>query len=494
MIVGRFRRAYLIAGLSAVGLMAAGSPGTGGAAVAAAGANDWPQWRGPTGTGSAAADAAPPTTWGETKNVKWKVKLPGEGSSTPIVWGDKVFIQAAIPTGKSGETSKTAEPAKAADAPPAAQAEPRTVRPPGGPAGPGGPGGPGRRGRPRGGGGFGGGPPPTQVYQFALLCLDRASGKTLWQKTLREEVPHEGHHKDHGFSSHSPVTDGQVVIAYFGSRGLHCLDLDGNLKWSADLGKMKTKNGFGEGSAPALHGDTVVVKWDHEGPGFIAAFDKATGKERWRQARDEDTSWSSPVVVEHAGRAQVIAAASKKVRSYDLATGAPLWEVGPLTANVIPTPVAAGDMVYLISGFRGAQLFAVKLGRTGDLTGTDAVVWQHKKATPYVPSPLLHDGRLYFFSGNNAVLTVLDAAGGKPVVDTERLEEMQNVYASPVAAGGHVYLVARNGVTQVLKAEADKVEVVATNTLDDRLDASPAVAGKEIFLRGQASLYCIAEK
>lgn len=443
--------------------------------------NNWPQWRGPQGTG-AVAEASPPTQWSETQNLKWKVPLPGEGSGTPIIWGDKIFIQTAISAGKS--------PGEGAGQSPAAQQAP--PRQPGQPGVPGGRPSPGQRPGGRPGGGFGGGAAPTTAYKFDVLCLDRATGKTLWQKTVAQTVPHEGHHRDHSFASYSPVTDGKVLISFFGSRGLHCLDLDGNVKWSKDLGKMQTRNGFGEGSSPALHGNTVVVVWDHEGKDdFVAAFDRETGKELWRTPRSEDTGWSTPLIVEHEGRAQVITSGANKVRSYDLETGKQIWEVGPLTTNVIPAPVAGDGMVYVMSGFRGAQLFAIKLGKTGDLAGTDAIVWEHKKGTPYVPSPLLYQGRLYFFSGNNAILSVFDAKTGKPIIDTARLEEMQNVYASPVGAGDHVYLTARNGVTQVIKAGGEKLEVVATNKLDERIDASPAVVGKQIFLRGEKSLYCI---
>ncbi|QOV92017.1 PQQ-binding-like beta-propeller repeat protein [Humisphaera borealis] len=454
---------------------------------------NWPQWRGPQATG-AVAEASPPTTWGEGKNVKWKVALPGEGSSTPIVWDNKLFLLAAVSTGKAGQPVAGAGPAAQ---PAGEQPPPRPAPGPGGPGGPPGrrPGGrPGGFGGPGGGGGFGGGAAPTQAYQFAVLCLDRVTGKTLWQKNVAEVVPHEGHHRDNNFASYSPVTDGKVLIAFFGSRGLHCLDLDGNIKWSKELGKMQTRNSFGEGGSPALYGNTVVVQWDHEGQDdFIAAFDKDTGKELWRAPRNEATGWSTPLIVEHEGKPQVITANTSKVISYDLATGKQIWEVGPLTANVIPSPVYANGMLYVMSGFRGAECFAIKLGKTGNLTGTDAIVWQHRKGTPYVPSPLLYRDRLYFFSGNNAVLSALDAKTGKPLIDSERLEEMQNVYASPVGAGDYVYLTARNGVTQVIKATSDKLEVVATNRLEEGIDASPAVVGKTMYLRGTKSLYCIGE-
>jgi outer membrane protein assembly factor BamB len=306
-------------------------------------------------------------------------------------------------------------------------------------------------------------------------------------------VPHEGHHRDHGFASHSPVTDGQHIYSWFGSRGLYCYDLKGGLKWQKDFGKIRAANGFGEGNSPALFGNTLVVNWDHEGDDFIAAFDKTTGKELWRNPRDEKTTWTTPLVLQHEGKPQVIVSASQRIRSYDLATGKQIWECGGMTANVIPTPVSDFGMVYAISGFRGNSLLAIKLGRNGDLTDTDAIVWKHGKSTPYVPSPLLYGDKLYFFGGNNAVFSCFDAKTGKALIDAERLEGPSGFYASPVGAGGRVYLAGRNGTSLVLK-NSDKLEILATNKLDEKFDASPAVVGKELFLRGHEYLYCLAEK
>jgi outer membrane protein assembly factor BamB len=431
------------------------------------------------------AHADPPTTWAEDKNVKWKVKIPGRGTASPVVWGDSIFIQTAIAA--AGGESEAASPA-----PPTGQR--------GGPGGPGGPGGRrGGRGGGGGGGGFGAGPKPTSPYKFVLLCLDRKTGQTRWERVVREEIPHEGHHQDHGFSSYSAVTDGQLVFAYFGSRGLHCLDMDGNAKWSKDLGKMETRNGFGEGSSPALHEDTIVINWDQDGSGedFIVAFDKNSGEQRWRQPRDESQTWSTPLVVRHDGQAQVITTATGKVRSYDLKTGKQVWESPGLTANTIPSPVANEDMVFATAGFRGSALYAIKLGGSGDLTGTDSIAWTGKRvARRYVPSPLLYGNRLYMFSGNNGVLSCFDTKTGKPIVEQQRIDDLEGVYASPVGAAGHVYLVGRNGATVVIKHldQTDKIEPIATNELKDRFDASPALVGKELFLRGQESLYCISEE
>ena len=444
---------------------------------------NWPQWRGPLATGVAPA-ASPPVEWSKDKNLKWKVKIPGHGTATPIIWENRVFIQTAIPTGKKVDLpDKDARPGAEAKPQADAATKPNDVEKDK----------KGDKKSSRGGGGRRGmSVAPTQSHQFVLLCLDRQSGKELWQKVAREELPHEGHHRDHGFSSHSPITDGEHVFAYFGSRGLHCYDLEGNAKWSKDLGRMQTKNGFGEGSSPALHGDTIVVNWDHEGEDFIVAFNKRTGKELWRQPRDEDTSWATPLVVEHDGKPQVITAATNRIRSYDLLTGKTVWECEGLTPNTIPSPVSADGMVYLTSGYRGNKLYAIRLGATGDVTDTEAIVWRHEKSTPYVPSPLLHDNRLYFFASNNGILSAFDVKTGKSLFGPDRIEGLQGVYSSPVAAAGKVYLVGRNGTAVVIKS-GDQLEILATNRLDERMDASPAVAGRELFLRGHEHLYCIAE-
>lgn len=452
-------------------------------AVLGANPGNWPQWRGPHANGTA-ADAAPPLTWSETQNVKWKFRIPGYGTSTPIIWGDQVFVVSAEGTGKKSEGAGAApagnERAPGAGAPPPGGGEGRP-----------------RRGRP-GGGGPGGGPggmrgeTPDEIHRWMVLSLDRATGKEKWRQVLKEVQPHEGHHKDHGFASFSPVTDGERLYVFLGSRGLHCLDLNGKVLWSQDLGRMQTRNGFGEGGSAAVHGDVVVVNWDHEGDDFIAAFDTRTGKERWRQKRDEGTGWTTPLVVQVGGKPQVVVNASGRIRAYDLEAGNELWSCAGMTANAIPTPVAANGILYATSGFRGAALLAIRLGQSGDLTGGDAIVWKHAKNTPYVPSPLYVDDRIYLYSGNNAMLSVFDARNGQVLVDAVRVPGISGVYASPVAAAGRVYLLGREGTAVVLK-RADQLEVLATNRLDDSFDASPAVVGKQLFLRGHENLYCISE-
>jgi len=412
----------------------------------------WPQWRGPLATG-VAPNANPPLEWSEEKNIRWKIEIPGKGSSSPIVWGDRVYVTTAIPTGKSATSAS----------PESGDSRRRGIA-------------------------------ATDVLQFALLAISRRDGKIVWQRTAVETLPHEGTHPDGTWASNSPITDGEHIIASFGSRGIFCYDMAGKLIWQKDLGDMSTRNSFGEGNSPALHGNTLVVNWDHEGNDFIVAFDKRTGKELWKADRDEPTSWSTPLVVAHAGKPQVIVNATNRVRSYDLANGKLIWENTGTTANAIPSPVAAEDMVYVTGGFRGSALFAIRFaGATGDLSNSTAVVWKHSEDTPYVPSPLLYDGKLYFLKVNSGILSCFNAKTGEPHYSRQRLESIANIYASPVGAAGRVYFLSRDGVTMVIKNSAS-FEVLATNKLEDDTDASPALVDDEMYLRGRKFLYCIAEK
>lgn len=412
----------------------------------------WPQWRGPLATG-VAPSARPPVHWSETKNVRWKVEVPGRGLSTPVVWGDLVVVTAAVPI------AKPLQPLAAA-APPA-RAHPAVSG-------------------------------PTTAYAFQVLAYDRKDGKERWKTTVREAFPHEGTHQDGTYAGGSAVTDGERIYAFFGSRGLHALDMKGRKLWEKDLGLMNIKLGFGEAASPALHGDRLVVTWDHEGESFIVALDTKTGKELWRAPRDEKTTWATPLVVLQGETAHVVTSATNRVRSYDLATGKLLWDGPGLTPNTIPTPVSDGDIVYLTAGFRGNALLAVKLAAAkGDVTGTPAILWRYDQDTPYVPSPLLYAGGLYFLKSNSAILTRLDAKSGEKHF-SGRLEGLENVYASPVAASGRVYVLDRAGATAVLDAGKD-LKVLAVNKLDDSFDASPALAADDLYLRGRKHLYRISE-
>ncbi len=413
----------------------------------------WPQWRGPQATG-VAPNANPPVEWSQDKNIRWKLDVPGSGHATPIVWENQIFVLTAI------ETDKTAETTPSDDHLPAW-----------------------RRGR---------GNQPENVLHFAVLAIDRKNGTVSWQRVAREELPHEGTHGTGSWASNSAVTDGEHLYAYFGSRGLYCYDLQGNLKWEKDLGDMRTRHSFGEGSSPALHGDKLVINWDHEGQSFIITLDKNSGKEIWRKKRDERTSWSTPLVVEHQGKPQVIVSATNRVRGYDLETGDLIWECGGMTVNAIPSPVYSDGIVYVTSGYRGSSLKAIRLADAkGDITDTDAVIWEHNRDTPYVPSPLLYKDAIYFLKVNKEILSCFNAKTGEKYYSQKRLEGIKGVYASPVGAADRVYFVGRNGVSVVIK-HGPEFEVLATNTLDDGFDASPAIVDDEIYLRGWEYLYCIS--
>ncbi len=412
---------------------------------------NWHQWRGPSANG-VAPHGDPPVRWSETTNIKWKAAIPGAGSSTPIVWQRRVFILTAI------ETDRTV------DSLPKPEAEPPggylTTR-------------------------------PKNYYRFVVICFDRDTGRICWQRVADEALPHEGHHPSHGYASASPTTDGRYLYASFGSRGIYCYDLDGRLQWKRDLGDMVTRFGWGEGSSPVLHGNSLVVDWDHEGQSSLVVLDAETGKTRWKVDRDEVSGWATPLVIDHGSVTQVVVNAPRRVSSYDLATGKLIWECGGQTVNAIPSPVANGDVVICMSGFRGSAAYALPLDSTGDLTDGDRIVWHHDRSTPYVPSPLLYDDSLYFTRSNSAILTCLSAATGQPRWEDERLSDVSSFYGSPAGAAGRVYLVGRDGTTVVIKHQP-QLEILAVNRLDDPIDASPAIVAGQMFLRGKKHLYCIA--
>jgi outer membrane protein assembly factor BamB len=413
---------------------------------------NWGQWRGPLANGVAPL-GNPPTNWDENTNVKWKVKIPGKSTASPIVWGDQILLITAIKTDREVEL-----PPPPADPP----KNPFNIQ------------------------------RPKNVYQFVVMSIDRRTGQTLWQQMVKEEVPHEGHHPDASFASASPMTDGKQIYVSFGSRGVYCFDMAGNQKWTRDLGKMMIYNTFGEGSSPVAHGDSVVLNWDHQGGSFITLLDARTGETKWKVDRDENTSWATPLVVDHAGRTQVIVNGTKRVRSYDLKTGDVIWECGGQVLAAIPCPVTDGNLVFAMTGYTGNSLYAIPLDSTGDITDTDKIAWKRKEpGTPYVPSPLLYGESLYFTGSNKGILSVLDAKTGQPVIDRKRLEGVANIYASPVGAADRVYLTSREGNTVVLK-RGSELEILATNKLDDRIDASAAIVGNQIILRGNENLYCIS--
>jgi tetratricopeptide (TPR) repeat protein/outer membrane protein assembly factor BamB len=417
-------------------------------------ARGWAQWRGPLATG-VAPHADPPVRWSEGENVRWKRAVPGKGHSSPVLWGERVFLTTAVPFGD--ELGPIVD-----DAPGAHDSAPVTRR-----------------------------------QRFLALALDRKDGAILWQATLREELPHEGGHVTGSYASASPATDGEVLIAPFGSRGLFALDLAGEVLWRQDLGRMATKHAHGEGSSPLLAGGSVVVVWDHEGESFVAAFDRRTGVERWRVARDEQTSWASPIAVEREGRTQVVVSGTKRIRAYDLVDGALLWQCGGLSSNVVCSPVSDGAVVFAGSSYESQALLAIDLARArGEITDGEAVLWARRRATPYVPSLLLVSDTLYFLHHYQGFLARVSARTGAQPERAFRLEDVDDVYASPVSAAGRVYVTDRSGLTVVLRhvaAGGGELEVLARNRLEDCFSASAALAGRELFLRGERSLYCLAQ-
>ncbi|MDB6131700.1 MAG: outer rane biosis protein BamB [Verrucomicrobiales bacterium] len=412
---------------------------------------NWPAWRGPLANG-VAPEANPPTVWSETNNVRWKVELPGKGHSGPIVFGDRVFITAAVPVGEK-------LPPVFDDAP-----------------------------------GVHDSVPVTQRHQFTVMAFDRANGKMVWTKVAKEEFPHEGGHYAGSLASNSPVTDGELLIVSFGSRGLYCYDLKGNLMWHKDLGRMHTLHSHGEGSSPVIYKDWVILCWDNEGDSFLYAFDKRTGKERWKTRRDEKTSWATPLIVEVEGKPQILTSATRRVRGNDFETGADIWEASGLAQNAVASPVAYQGVAIFGNSYDFQAMLAVKLsGAKGNVTNTKQVLWKLNRSTPYVPSPLLYGDTLYFLRHNQNVLARLDPLTGEFRDSAIRLEGIGDfIFASPVGGGGRIYVTGRDGVTVVLKHDR-KNEALAVNKLEDSFSASAAVAGRELFLRGERFLYCLAE-
>jgi outer membrane protein assembly factor BamB len=327
-----------------------------------------------------------------------------------------------------------------------------------------------------------------------VQARSRQDGSLLWEQVARESVPHESHYLDSSWSAASPIVDGERLYVHFGSNGTYTYDLEGNLLWSVDLGDMTTRRGFGEGSSPALYGDSLVINWDHEGDSFIVALDKRTGEELWRTERPgEVTSWTTPLVVERGGRTQIIISSTGYSRGYDFETGEEIWRLSGMTTNDIPTPLERDGVIYLASGYRGNMLQAVDLDKAkGDLEGTDAVLWQYDRDTPYVASVLLYGEQLYFIKHLRNIFSSLDAATGEHHF-TARLPGISNVYASPIAAAGRVYVFDRGGAAVVLK-HGTELEVLAENELDDGIDATPALVGSEMYIRGRHYLYAIASE
>ena len=420
--------------------------------AAPATARDWPHWRGPDGTGVAPSAGSLPETWSDESNVRWRVELPGRGASTPVAFGEHLFLTTAV----------------ALDERPA----------------------PGERGEFHGGGG------PQAEHEFVVLAIERATGEVAWERTVARGTPREGFHRSYGsHASMSPVTDGERLIASFASQGVYCFDLAGELLWHTDPEVvLEMRRQFGGGASPVLHGDSVILNLDQEGPSFLLVLDAATGEERWRVARDEPSTWGTPLVTDVDGTTQVILSGTHRTRGYDLEDGRVVWECGGLGLNAIPNPLRHGDSVIVMSGYRDPNLMAIALGESGDLTDTDAVLWQNAKGASYTPSPVLLDGRL-FCLGDRGNLSAFDAGSGAPLYVEERLPRGLEFKSSPIAVGDRLYLLAETGEVVVVRA-ADELEVLATipaltGAADDMFVASPIALDGALYLRGMHQLIAI---
>ncbi|MDA1015819.1 MAG: PQQ-binding-like beta-propeller repeat protein [Planctomycetota bacterium] len=415
-------------------------------------AHNWPAWRGPLATG-VAPHADPPVEWSETKNVRWKTEIPGVGHSTPIVWGDRIFLTTAVPYGD--------------------ELEPR----------------------------FSGAPGAhdnvavTRRHEFRILAINRANGEIIWSKTLKKELPHEGGHYTASLASNSPVTNGTSVFASFGSRGVFCLDFDGKVRWEKQFGVMNTKHGHGEGSSPVLFGDSLIVNWDHEGESFVVVLDQRTGEQKWKIARNEVTSWATPIVVEHNQQPQVIVCGSDRVRGYDLKNGDVIWECGGLSKNIVASPVAQDGMVFAASSYDTRAMLAIRLdGARGNISDSKNVAWSRATRTPYVPSPLLYGNSVYFLRHYQGILSRVSTESGDDILGSPyRLGSIDNVYASPVAAANRVYVTDLSGTTMIVSHTDEAPKLLGRNRLDENFSASMALVGKDLFLRGKHALYCIAD-
>jgi outer membrane protein assembly factor BamB len=385
-------------------------------------AGNWPGWRGPHGNGISDESTAP-LEWSAGNGVRWTAAIPGMGVSTPIVWDDRVFV-----TSSSGR----------------------------------------------------------QQRDLHLLCLARRDGTVLWHRRFFGSAPTRYFQGRSSMATPTPVTDGRHVWAFFGTGDLFCLDVDGELVWTRSLVQEyeRFQNRFGMASSPLLVGRMLVLQCDHWGQSYLLAMDKASGTNVWKADREENLSWTTPLITNVAGRTEIVVPGTLRVRSYDLDTGKQLWMVEGLTRDMVPTPVAGDGMIFVTCGPGGAS-YAIRAGGSGNITGSH-VAWRNPRGAPFVPSPLYLDGR-YYLINDTGIVTCLDGKSGKPLKQ-QRIGE--KFTASPVAAAGRLYFVDETGATTVLSAD-ENVEILARNELDENVLSSPAVSHGELFIRGMSHLYCI---
>ena len=416
-------------------------------------AANWPQWRGPDGSGIS-TEKNLPATWTPTTNIKWKAAIPGRGHSSPIVWGNRIFVTTAV----EGDVVPGAK-AVTHMAGDKEFLHPDSVG-------------------------------ANRKHQFKVIALNRETGKIVWESLAWEGTPYDNRHRKSSYAASTPATDGKMVYAFFGTEGLYAYDFNGKLAWKAQLGKLGTV-GMGTGTSPILFNNLVIVQCDEDNgeASFIVALDKKTGKEAWRTPRKIQVSWSTPLLVKTATRSELITSGTETIVSYDPATGKELWQHKGVESNAIPSPVANNDTVFLVAGFPAKIAMAIKLGGSGDLTGSSNVPWKYAKGTAYVPSPILYGDYLYLTT-DRGILTCIDAKTGEVKYEGGRIPIPATFTASPVAFEGKILMTSEDGDTFIVKA-GPKHEVLATNSIGEPVYASPAIADGRIFIRGEKNLYCI---
>jgi outer membrane protein assembly factor BamB len=419
--------------------------------------SNWPQWRGPDSQGIS-NEKNLPTEWSETKNVLWKTALPGRGFSQPIIWGRKVFLTTDIEGGPEPTGYK----------PPKRVIGEKEFKHPDWDG-------------------------ADKLHTFKTLCLDRDSGKILWERTSYEGRVYDYRHKRGNYAAPTPVTDGRYIYTYFGSEGVYCYDFNGKLIWKKSLGPIGTI-GMGVGTSPVLSQNTLILLCDQEFDGkesFMTALDKKTGKEVWRVKRPVQVSWSTPVIIKTPQRVELIVSGNEFLISYDPNTGNEIWRTAGLKSHAIATPVVGHGLVILSSGFPSKVITAVKLGGQGNLDNTDKIAWRYNKGTSYVPSPILYGDYVYLMS-DGGILTCLNAKTGEVVYEGGRVPVATKFYgASPVAFEDKILLTSDDGDTFVIKA-GPKHEVLGTNSIGEPCRTSIAIADGKLFIRGEKHLFCIA--
>jgi outer membrane protein assembly factor BamB len=417
---------------------------------------NWPQFRGPNGAGLSTSARAP-DKWSAAENVDWKRDLPGRSWSSPIVWGNRIFLTAVVNLGTS-ETPKK--------------------------------------------GLYLGGDrptPPGSEHHWKVFGLDLTTGKVQWERTVHRGVPPTGIHLKSSFGAETPVTDGERVYVLFGNLGVFAFTRDGEEVWSKRLEPRKTRNGWGTAASPVLHAGRLFIVTDNDEQAEWFALDARTGKELWRAPRDEKSNWATPYIWENGRRTELVTPGSRAVRSYDL-DGQLLWSFRGMSSIAIPTPLAGGGLLFITSGYVGDKLrplYAIRPGAAGDLTlkpgetTNQFIAWSNPVGGPYNPSPLFFDDRVYVLH-DRGLVSCYDAQSGKPLYDRERLPDGFAFTASPWAARGRIYCLNEDGVCYVLRA-GDRFEVLHTNKLaaDDMCMATPALVGERLLIRTAARLYCI---